>query len=472
MGNNWTETERIDILRQLDAKQLPFAAETMIRSSQMHLLGEGGFGYVYDCYRRKNAKNSGVVKVVGFQETVNYADIQREVSIQKKLARKSKNVVKIYDFTCLHVWVDDNNCVVKAETVNSNENLEQKTGNCITLAFIRMEKLRPIINRDKERNVRCINGALTAQSFDEVTKLFYDIASALEVAHRKKILHGDIKLENIYYDSKKNIYKLGDFGTAVQTEYGVAQYIASSSGFVAPEVYNCKIKKYDATADIYSLGMVIFVLRNGMKKAGSDSYRANVAYQYQEDYILDRPENDYGDDDRLYKLIRKMCSYLPSERPQKMRYVIGDLSGIMVRHIYGWQVKYPWVYIALGVLLIIRGATSGFFLDRQWISDNTILGVVAFIKAASLLMRNRKAHKMLYIAKKIDLIYLASMIVVLAYDIVGACILLVDVIPGSLYYYVDAPKALCRLLIIEFLAFYGVDKSNFWRKMERLPEEL
>jgi serine/threonine protein kinase len=51
--------------------------------------------------------------------------------------------------------------------------------------------------------------------FDEELVLFWfaQIASALEFVHSKKILHRDLKTQNIFLD-KDDIVKLGDFGIA------------------------------------------------------------------------------------------------------------------------------------------------------------------------------------------------------------------------------------------------------------------
>ena len=59
--------------------------------------------------------------------------------------------------------------------------------------------------------------------------------------------------------SPKGYFKLGDFGVARQQISGTMTVIGSYD-FMAPEVY--KGMPYDQTADIYSLGMVLYYLAN------------------------------------------------------------------------------------------------------------------------------------------------------------------------------------------------------------------
>lgn len=69
-------------------------------------------------------------------------------------------------------------------------------------------------------------------------------------------------LESFIMVSPKGYFKLGDFGVARQQISGTMTVIGSYD-FMAPEVY--KGMPYDQTADIYSLGMVLYYLANDFK---------------------------------------------------------------------------------------------------------------------------------------------------------------------------------------------------------------
>lgn len=76
----------------------------------------------------------------------------------------------------------------------------------------------------------------------DVLKLAIDLCSALEICHKQKIIHRDIKPDNIFIDQFGN-FKLGDFGVARTIEK--ASSGLSKKGtytYMAPEVYKSEIR--------------------------------------------------------------------------------------------------------------------------------------------------------------------------------------------------------------------------------------
>ncbi|ALL26098.1 serine/threonine protein kinase US3 [Canid alphaherpesvirus 1] len=93
-------------------------------------------------------------------------------------------------------------------------------------------------------------------SFESVIKIEKQILTGLQYIHGKKIIHRDIKTENIFLDNDSNVC-IGDFG-ASQFPVSSPDYlgIAGTIETNAPEVlskdaYNCK-------ADIWSAGIILF----------------------------------------------------------------------------------------------------------------------------------------------------------------------------------------------------------------------
>ena len=96
----------------------------------------------------------------------------------------------------------------------------------------------------------------------EVVKIGMDICRALEVcqAQDPPILHRDIKIANIMR-AEDGSYKLGDFGVSrVMEGTKSAHTVVGTENYMAPEVYYGK--SYKITADIYSLGIVLYRLLN------------------------------------------------------------------------------------------------------------------------------------------------------------------------------------------------------------------
>ena len=83
--------------------------------------------------------------------------------------------------------------------------------------------------------------------------------------HDLGIAHRDLKPENILLseeDISEASVKISDFGLArgVSTS-NLAETCCGTPGYVAPEVIGKK--PYDARCDIWSLGVIIFVLLSG-----------------------------------------------------------------------------------------------------------------------------------------------------------------------------------------------------------------
>lgn len=99
------------------------------------------------------------------------------------------------------------------------------------------------------------------------------LASALEAAHSKRILHRDIKPQNILLDAIREPY-LTDFGlarlvdSAGLTESGV---FVGTPSYASPEQAN--LRPLDERSDIYSFGTVLYEMATGMKPFDADDIR-------------------------------------------------------------------------------------------------------------------------------------------------------------------------------------------------------
>lgn len=102
----------------------------------------------------------------------------------------------------------------------------------------------------------------TALRWEETLRITTQIASALEHAHSKGIVHRDIKPQNIMI-LKDGSVKVADFGIAsLQTE--AAAYTGETMGsvhYISPE--QAKGLGGDARSDLYSLGVVMYEMLSG-----------------------------------------------------------------------------------------------------------------------------------------------------------------------------------------------------------------
>ena len=82
-------------------------------------------------------------------------------------------------------------------------------------------------------------------------------ASAVQYIHSKKVLHRDLKTQNIFI-AKGGIVKLGDFGISKVLEK-TDQFATTVTGtpyYMAPEI--CTNQPYTYKSDIWSLGCVLY----------------------------------------------------------------------------------------------------------------------------------------------------------------------------------------------------------------------
>ncbi|XP_038057121.1 serine/threonine-protein kinase Nek1-like isoform X3 [Patiria miniata] len=92
---------------------------------------------------------------------------------------------------------------------------------------------------------------------DQVLDWFVQICLAIKHVHDRKILHRDIKSQNIFL-TKKGIVKLGDFGIArvLNSTVELARTCIGTPYYLSPEI--CENKPYNNKSDIWALGCVLY----------------------------------------------------------------------------------------------------------------------------------------------------------------------------------------------------------------------
>ena len=191
------------------------------------MLGSGSFGSVYEA---KNTifGNTVAMKVIkkDKENELDEQEIRNEIDILKKLSHP--NIVKIYEF-----YISENHYYIITEYCREGE----------LFSYIK--------NKYSER---------------QLAVLFYQVFSGLWYLHENKILHRDIKLENIMIDGKENDKETGeelfwvkiiDFGTAKLFEKNKKEKdVVGSSYYIAPEVLK---QSYNEKCDTWSVGVILYM---------------------------------------------------------------------------------------------------------------------------------------------------------------------------------------------------------------------
>lgn len=127
----------------------------------------------------------------------------------------------------------------------------QKNKKCLLVVMECMEG-GELFNRIQEKK------SFTEKEAAEIVK---DICLAVKFLHDNNIAHRDLKPENLLYTRKDSsgILKLTDFGFAKETLLkATLQTPCYTPYYVAPEVLGPE--KYDKSCDIWSLGVIMYIL--------------------------------------------------------------------------------------------------------------------------------------------------------------------------------------------------------------------
>ena len=113
-------------------------------------------------------------------------------------------------------------------------------------------------------------GALGAEEAEAILR---DVANALGYAHRRGIVHRDVKPENIFLDDRRGRALLSDFGIArkVDGDAGITLLGAAlgTPQYMSPEQIDGQV--VDARSDIYSLGVLGWELLTGRRPWAGES---------------------------------------------------------------------------------------------------------------------------------------------------------------------------------------------------------
>lgn len=309
------------LLLQLEERQFIDPRYQFVKeNNELKLLGMGGFSYVYEMYDTMAPENYYAAKVVGLgTKEVDEQLILETTQIQYFLSEQSENIMRVIALWTMKFHLDESGNVIGIIGVNQ-EGYEEDDG--VLLEIVLMEKLESILAKDKYGNIELLREDLKTE--EGVIRFAENIGRALFAVHNNSFLHRDIKLENIFWDPVLEQYKLGDFGIARFVCNGDAETVVFTDGYGAPEIERQLAESYNLTADIYSLGITLFLLLNELRFPASDGYHANIV-QYSEDFIIPAPVNA---SEEMAKIIRKMCSYHMKDRYQSVEEVLMDIGRI------------------------------------------------------------------------------------------------------------------------------------------------
>lgn len=280
-------------------------------------IGKGGFGNVYEIHREGHGiYEKAALKVITIPQSEEEIDFLRgegmdDESITTQFDGYVNDIIREYKMmiglkNCPNiVHVDDYMTIRFEDGLGWN-------------IFLKMELLTPML--------KALDQVSTEQ---QIIRFAMDICNALIVCQKKSILHRDIKPQNIFL-AEDGCWKLGDFGIArsanrtTRATVGVGTY-----NFMAPEVMNNK--PYGPSADIYSLGLVLYWLLN--KRRGPflplppQNYTASMDEEAKRRrFSGERIPNPAIGSRELQRIVLKACAFEPAQRYTSAQAMYTDLK--------------------------------------------------------------------------------------------------------------------------------------------------
>jgi len=286
------------------------------------LIGKGSYGEVYKISRNVNgvkqyaaAKYISIPKDEDEKETVyNKGLATDEDSLKSYFTKMGNSFAKEID---LMMKLRGSENIVRYESHIKNN----KSDNIGCDIIIRMELLTSL-----EKHLR-----FNSFTKREVVKLGIDICKAIEGCQKEKIIHRDVKTENIFIDDSGR-YKLGDFGVSREAQGTTRGTFVGTEDYMAPEMI--KREDYNDNVDIYALGIVMYRLLNNnripfLPCEGEINKEIIESAYYKRVSGRESIPNPKFDDGNLAEIIKKACAFNRHQRYQSAKEMEHDLKKIL-----------------------------------------------------------------------------------------------------------------------------------------------
>ena len=314
-------------------------------------VSRGGMGIVFKA-TEKNSQRIVAIKII-FQNQSKIAKRRflREAELAAKL--QHRGIVEVYN----------------AGTLDGN-------------LYLVMEYVEGVTLEEWSENRDC--------SIEDAVDIILQIADALEYAHRKKVVHRDVKPSNIMIQ-RDGTAKIMDFGLAKSVHVGDFSLtktgdIIGTPRYMAPELLKpSRSREINYQADVYSLGTILYELLSGQQMIPGNS-AMEIIFNLERAEII--PLKNYVSElpDDL-EIVQRKAVASKAQRYESMQLLAHDLHCFKEGKRIGTKLPFAWnkLYLPIAILsgLLLLFVTYRVIFNSQSAEvvnvDNTYFeGAVAF----------------------------------------------------------------------------------------------
>lgn len=161
--------------------------------------------------------------------------------------------------------------------------------------------------------------------YTEVVRIMDQILDAMAAAHAHNIIHRDLKPQNILIDNQGNV-KVTDFGIALADSMTRTNAMVGSVHYISPE--QARGGAVTAQSDIYSLGIILFVLLTNTLPYNGDTPVA-IALKHSKEAMPSVRKYDVGIPQSLENVVLHATAKKRTDRYQTVTAMKKDLDSAL-----------------------------------------------------------------------------------------------------------------------------------------------
>lgn len=251
MSRDYRLEKFYNLARELDPEENPLKKELkdLERYKNLKEIARGGMKTVYEALDNQTDRLVAVAKLQVNKDRRQFEDFIREARLTAKL--EHPNIINVYD-----VGLDEKD--------NPYFTMELKSG----------DNLHDILKKLSQGNATYVD----CYSLEDLLQIFIKVCDAISYAHSKKIIHLDLKPDNI---------QVGIYGEVMVCDWGICKVfdkefdtdefnnieidsdllnsvtlhgdIKGTPGYMAPEQIKAEIGK-DPQTDVFALGCILYAI--------------------------------------------------------------------------------------------------------------------------------------------------------------------------------------------------------------------